>query len=121
MRKAQNLQDTQNFGHVLLHEPLPDILAVHQFQRLDVNLNVVAVGDLHHVRRRRPRVMRRPPVGELHREEPAVRNQNLAMNVHGDANPILGTQRELDVARNGVVELVPGAPRRQDFRYPLHH
>lgn len=77
-------------------------------------------------RRRRRRIasrrsqLLRPAIGEFHGEEPAVRDQNLAVDVHRDADAVSGAESELEVARRRVVELVPRAPGAQNLRNPLH-
>jgi len=39
-----------------------------------------------------------------------MRDEDLAMHVHGDTDSVFGAERELNVAGNAIVELVPGAP-----------
>jgi len=50
-----------------------------------------------------------------------MRDEDLAMHVHGDTDSIFGAERELDIAGSGIVELVPGAAGPQEVRNPLHH
>lgn len=50
-----------------------------------------------------------PAVGQLGGEEPAVRDENVAVDAERDGEAVLGAEGEADVGRVGVVELVPGA------------
>jgi hypothetical protein len=50
-----------------------------------------------------------PSVGELRREEPAVRDEDVAVDAERDGEAVLGGEGEADVGGVGVVELVPGA------------
>lgn len=61
-----------------------------------------------------------PAIGELDREESTVSNEDLAMQVHGDTSTVFGGESELDVAGNGVVELITGAARNKELGYALH-
>lgn len=48
-----------------------------------------------------------------------MRDENLTVEIHRHADTIFGAQCELHVAGVRVIELVPGAPRGQDFRDSL--
>lgn len=50
-----------------------------------------------------------PAVGELRGEEPAVRDEYVAVDAERDGEAVLGAEGEADVGGVGVVELVPGA------------
>jgi hypothetical protein len=50
-----------------------------------------------------------PSVGELRREEPAVRDEDVAVDAERDGEAVLGGEGEADVGGVGVVELVPWA------------
>jgi hypothetical protein len=50
-----------------------------------------------------------PAVGQFGGEEPAVRDEYVAVNAERDGEAVLGAEGEADVGGVGVVELVPGA------------
>uniref|UniRef100_A0A9I9EHV2 Uncharacterized protein n=1 Tax=Cucumis melo TaxID=3656 RepID=A0A9I9EHV2_CUCME len=118
--KDSYLQNSKNSGNVFLHQPLPQISTIHQFQGFNVHFNIITVSNLHNVWRRRP-LLFRPPFRELQCEKPTMSNKNLPVNTHRYTDPISRTQCELNVTARSVIELISRAPRSQNLRNPLHH
>lgn len=68
--------------------------------------------------RQRP-LLFRPAIGELPGEEPAVGNENLAMDVEGNDKAVLRAESQAHVAGVEVVELAAGARGGQDLSNPI--
>lgn len=92
MEKELYLEQTQNLGHLLAHQPFLQVLIVHQHHGLHVHLHVITVADLHRVDH--PTV---PP--ELLGEEPALLSEHALVHVHRDAKAVPTDHREPHVSR----------------------